>query len=362
MEQTTQVAEKKEVKPRKTKRAVYVAFELAYDRTGILRELLKVLDDAFTDEIPLQIHEDGLAIRVMDASRVQMANYFISKTAFEEWLVSNHTRYNMAALPVSVTVPLKEVLYAIEEAGKDTRVRFEIRAVYSTVGINRVVKVRKPERCPNCGKETLYNKLPTEKRKTKTTKRSETESYKCACKWRGKVRTLLKKVQVYESAIEDKESQFIIIVKEKTVETWNVKLLEQPTEEQVPLPIVRFNARYKLVAPEFRGKIERLKKRMDAVRLVGSEEVLTVKGASDYIAGDIQIKKGSDILLDAECRGEEKATYSIANLLALLPKKTVAEVMALEFSTDMPARITAYANLGDSTIEYYIAPRIEVDE
>lgn len=353
MEQTTQIVEKKEHKPRKTKRAVYVTFELAYDRIAIFRELLKVLDDAFTGEVPLQIHEDGLSIRVMDASRVQMANYEIRKNAFEEWRVSNYTRYGMVALPVVVTVPLKEVLYAIEKAGKDAKVRFEVKAVYSTVGVNTVVKVRKPEKCPKCGKETVYNQLPPQKRGKKGNR------HKCECGWRGKVRTWTKKTKVYETEIEDKESQFTITVKEKTVETWDVKLLEPATVETLPSPIVYFNARYKLVASDFRDIIERMKKRTDAIRFVGSEKDLTLKGYSDYISGSVKITKGSDVMLDVECRGEQKALYSIANLLAILPKKTVAEIMTLEFSTDMPARITAYTNLGDSKTEYYLAPRIE---
>jgi DNA polymerase III sliding clamp (beta) subunit (PCNA family) len=355
MEQTAQIVEKKEHKPRKTKRAVYVTFELAYDNIATFRELLKVLDDAFTDEVPLQIHQDGLAITVMDTSRVQMANYFISKTAFEEWLVSNNTRYNMATLPVDVTVPLKEVLYAIEKAGKDAKVRFEIKVVYSTVGVNTVAKARKPEKCPKCGKETLHNQLPSEKRGKKGNR------YKCECGWRGKVRTWTKKTKVYETEIEDKESQFTVTVKEKTVETWDVKLLEQRSEEKVPLPLIRFNAMYKLVASDFRDIIERIKKRTDAVRFVGSANDLTLKGYSDYISGNVKIAKGSDIMLDVECRGEEKALYSIANLLSILPKKTVSEIMTLEFSTDMPTRITAYTNLGNSKIEYYLAPRIETE-
>lgn len=347
--------EKKEVKPRKTKRAIFVAFQIGDNRIGTFKELLKVLEDAFSEEIPLQIHNDGLAIRVMDASRVQMANYFFSQRSFDEFVVGNKTGYKQVDLPVNVTVPLSDILYAIDEAGRDAIVRFEINAVYSTVRVNKMLDMRKPDKCPNCKKETLSNQLPWGKRGKKENR------YKCICGWRGKVRTWKKKARVYETDIEEKESRFTITVKTGTTEKWDVKLLEPSTEEQPPLPLIRLNTKFKLVAADFRAKIERLQKRMDHISLLASNEGLRLKGASDYLAGDVEIKRGSDMLLDVDCIGEEKAIFSIAALLSILPKKKVSDLMTLEYSTDMPVRITAQTDLEESVIEYYLAPRIEDD-
>jgi len=344
---------KKEPKPRKTKRSLYCCFELAYGNIGVFRELLTIISEGFTDDLPLHIFEDGIGVRVMDPSRISMANYVIRKSTFEEWQVrqQNHD-YPMPQLPVTVMVPVKEVLYAIEKAGKDARVRFEIGVVFSTIAVKTVATMRKPEKCPNCGAPTTDNQLPSHKRGKKG------NLYKCICGWRGKVRTWQKKVKTYETSVEQDESMFFIMVKEKTEESWKIDFLEENYEEP-PLPILHPEAHFKVAACEFRAQIERLKKRMDTAVFVGKPDKLIVHGASDVISGNIELKKGSDIVLDLRCNAEQKAKYAIDHLLSVLPKKTVAEVINLEYSKDIPIKITALTTLGDSTIEYFIAPRIE---
>lgn len=350
---------KKEHKPRKTKRSLYLAFELAGSTIAVFKELLTAISEGFTDELPLQIQENTLAVRVMDPSRVKLANYLFTKDMFEEWDVrqQNH-KYKMLPLPATVTVPLKEVLFAINNAGKDDKVRFEIAVVFSTIAIKEVVTMRKPELCPKCGisTEDCYNRLAKDKRGKKG------NLYKCQCGWRGKVRTWKKKTKTYVTDVETDESKFIITVKEKAEESWTVKYLEGKTEEEIPVPKLPSEAQFKLVAPEFRAKIERLGKRADHIHVIGQPDKLILEGESDIISGKIELKKGSDMLLDIRCNKEQKAVYSTSQLLSILPKKTVAEVISLEFSKDMPIKITALTSLGDSRIEYFLAPRIEVED
>jgi len=344
---------KKEHKPRKTKRSLYCCFELAYENIAVFRDLLTTISEGFTDEIPLQIQENALAIRVMDPSRVKLANYLFTKDMFEEWQVrqQNH-KYPMPQLPVTVIVPVKEVLYAIEKAGKDARVRFEIGVVFSTIGVKTTVAVQKPLFCPKCGLATTNNQLPNNKRGKKG------NLYKCPCGWRGKVRTWTKKVKTHETSVETDESTFLIMVKEKTEESWKINFLEDEYEEP-PMPILRPEAQFKVTTCDFRAKVERLGKRMDTITFVGKPDRLILHGASDVLSGDIELKKSSDIVLELRCDVEQKATYPTNHLLSVLPKKTVAEVINLEYSKDMPIKITALTTLGDSTIEYFIAPRIE---
>jgi len=353
------VAEPKKPKPRKSKRSLYLAFELAYDRIAVFRELLTTISEGFDDELPLQIQENAIAVRVMDPSRVKMANYLFTKDMFEEWQVTqqNH-RYKMAPLPATITVPLKEVLFAFNNAGKDDKVRFEIAVVFSTIAVKTVANLRKPVSCPKCGVSTedCYNRLARDKRGKKG------NLFKCQCGWRGKVRRWSKKVKEYETEVEDKESKFQITVKEKTEETWGIEFLEGKEEEEIPLPKLITEAKFKIVAPYFRAKVERLGKRVDHIHVIGQPDKMILEGSSDIIAGKIELKRGSDMLLDISCHKEQKAVYSISQLLSILPKKTVAEVINLEFSKDMPIKITALTTLGDSTIEYYIAPRISTDE
>jgi len=337
-------------------------FVLADGSVPIFRELLKTLKDAIADEIPLTIYEDQLEIRAMDASRVKMAHFVLPKQIFEEWHVTNKTQYKSQQLPVSITVPLDNMIYAIEESGKDAKATFEVTAIFEAM--SRPVKrtVTKPDLCPKCGYSIYNNRLPPEKRKVKVTKRGKTERYKCAnCGWRGKVRTWTRMER--ETEIEySRDSELTIGVVERTKDKYDLKLLEPAEQEDLPIPKLSYKGRFKVVAKEFKAKLERLRKKADSVKLVGSEEGIALQGTADLIDAETKIGKGSDILLVAESPEPQTARFSLDQLISIVPKNTVAQIAGLEYSTNMPMRVTWFTSFGEATIEFYIAPRIECEE
>lgn len=344
-------AEKPKI-PRKTFAAITAIFAIANGTVPIFRELLETLKEAISDEIPIEIHQDKLVLRAMDASRVKMANFVLHKEIFEEWHVTNKTKYNSAPLPTRILVPLEDLIYTIKAAGKDANVKFQFNLVFSTVKRPIRVTVRKPETCPKCGKPTDFNIIPKEKQVR--------NKYKCGyCKWRGKVRTWKhteKEVEV--EATQDSNIQ--VEVTERTKEKYKLKVLE-PSKEELPVPKISYNAKFKLVAKDFQDKLKRMAEKTDHTAIVGSDKELKLLGDSDTLNIDVTLEKGSDILLVAEANSEQRAVFSLGQLISIMPKPKVANIVGLEYTTDMPMRVSWFTSLGVSTIEFYIAPRIEVD-
>jgi len=355
MAQITQQEEKPAEKQkilRKTFAAITAIFAIANGTVPIFRELLETLKEAISDEIPIEIHQDKLVLRVMDASRIKMANFVLHKEIFEEWHVTNKTKFKSAPLPARIFVGLDDLIYTIEAAGKDAKARFQFNLVFSTVKRPIRVTVRKPEKCPKCGKPTDFNILPKEKQVR--------NKYKCGhCKWRGKVR----KWERTEKEIEvemTKDSNIEVEVTERTREKYSLKVLE-PSKEEIPLPRIIFDAKFKLVAKDFQEKLKRMLKKTDHTAIVGSDKELKLLGESDTLGIDVTLEKGSDILLVAEANSPQKAKFSLAELISIMPKPKVADIVGLEYTTDMPMRVSWFTSLGSSTIEFYLAPRLDVD-
>jgi len=362
MEQQVEEIEQ-EPKPKKLRRqfsSLYVSFELAGKAVELLKMLCAEVLKEFCDELPFEVYMDKLVIRTMDVARYKMIDFVLPKYMFEEWLVTGD-KEQMAELPVRFTVPLDEVKYAIEDAGKDAKVRFNIQLVFATTKPIREREVRKPSACPKCMKPTNWNHLELSKRNKKVYKRGKgyRENYKCECGKRFKLSVYTKKERITETTICNDRSRFLIIVKEKTADNYTIQPIEI-ADEEIPMPKISFDVTVKVLARDFRKKMEKLEKRTTHVELASNSEKLLLNGEGDLTKVSMNIDRGSDILLDMDCYKEQKACYNLRHLLTLLPKKLI-DVISLEYSTDMPLRVTWQTNLNDSTLRFYLAPRVDVD-
>ncbi len=367
MDQETEVVEIAEKPKRKRLRRYYstlhVSFELGYKAVEVFKMLFKEVLKEFCDEVPFEIHMDKLVIRSMDVSRVKMANLVFPKQIFEEWIVTS--KGEEVNLPIRFQVPLEDVKYAIEDVGKDAKVRFDINVAFVTTKPFIDVEVRNPPSCPKCGRSTTWNQLKADanKRGRKPYKRGNgyRENYKCQCGKRFKLSVYTKKERTTETAVDEQKSTFIITVKEKTTDTYSIKPIEF-LDGADPLPKLSPDARFKLNAKEFRKKIEKLNKNkdIDHVTLVGSCDKLVLQAAGDLTGVTVEMDKYSDILIDAEAKsGEHTLKLSLGQLMCVLPKK-LADLVTIEYSTDMPLRTQWFMNL-ESTVEFFLAPRIDTD-
>ena len=169
----------------------------------------------------------------------------------------------------------------------------------------------------------------------------------------------LKKDTMVKVEFNEREITFTLKDAKERVRTF--PLLE-PNQEIPPTPQLRFNARYKVIAQVLQEDIEDLSKVSDHVVFVGDNENLILKAEGDIVKGQNKHSRGGECILDIETSEPSKATYSLSYLTEFFKKGTaLSEVTTLEFSTDMPIKITVQSpQFGD--LHHYLAPRIETED
>jgi proliferating cell nuclear antigen len=99
----------------------------------------------------------------------------------------------------------------------------------------------------------------------------------------------------------------------------------------------------------------------DHVRLEIDKEKMVMRAAGDIMGATIEMKKGSDALLDLEAKEASKATFSLSYLSDIVKAAAAtSEVATIEFSSDMPIRLD-FQQPEEGKLTFYLAPRIEVE-
>ena len=160
-----------------------------------------------------------------------------------------------------------------------------------------------------------------------------------------------------ELALDEKTNRLNVGIKGKYDRTFNMPTLEA-TEEEVPTPKITFNVRAKVTTDGLHQAIEDVLLVSDHVKIEVDSEKLTMRAAGDLMGATIELKKGSDALLDLEAKEPSKATFSLSYLSEII--KTAAgasDIATLEFSSDMPIRID-FQQPKEGKLTFYLAPRI----
>ena len=179
----------------------------------------------------------------------------------------------------------------------------------------------------------------------------------------GEILKLLRRTAKDESvelAHDEKTNRLNISIKGKYERTFNMPTLEA-TEEEVPTPKINFNIHAKVTTEGLHQAIEDVLLVSDHVKIEVDPEKLTMRAAGDLMGATIELKKGSDALLELEAKEPSKATFSLSYLSEII--KTAAgasDIATLEFSSDMPIRID-FQQPKEGKLTFYLAPRIEVE-
>ena len=122
-----------------------------------------------------------------------------------------------------------------------------------------------------------------------------------------------------------------------------------------------FNVKAKVTTEGLKGALDEASLVSDHVRLEADNEKLILRAAGDIMGAVIELKKGSDALLDIEASEHSKATYSLSYLSEIVKSaSTTSDIATLEFSTDMPIRLD-FQQPREGKLVFYLAPRIEVE-
>ncbi len=163
-----------------------------------------------------------------------------------------------------------------------------------------------------------------------------------------------------ELSLDEKTGRLQITITGRYVRSFNMPTLEA-VEEEVPTPKVAFNVEAKVTTDGLAKAIEDANLVSDHVRIEIDKEKMVMRATGDLMGATIEMKKGSDAVLDLEAKEASKATFSLSYLSEIVKAATAtSDVATIEFSTDMPIRLD-FQQPKEGKLTFYLAPRIEVE-
>ncbi len=168
------------------------------------------------------------------------------------------------------------------------------------------------------------------------------------------------KDETVELTLDEKTARLKLIIRGNYTRTFNMPTLEA-IEEEVPTPKVTFKIKAKTTTQGLHQAIEDASLVSDHVRIEADKEKITMNATGDLMGATIELKKGSDALLDIQAQEPAKATFSLSYLTEIVKAASAtSELATIEFATDMPIRID-FQQPKEGKLTYYLAPRIEVE-
>ena len=168
------------------------------------------------------------------------------------------------------------------------------------------------------------------------------------------------KDETVELSLDEKTGRLQMTITGRYVRSFNMPTLEA-VEEEVPTPKVAFNVTAKATTDGLSQAIEDANLVSDHVRIEIDKEKMVMRATGDLMGATIEMKKGSDALLDLEAKEPSKATFSLSYLSEIVKAAAAtSDIATLEFSTDMPIRLD-FQQPKEGKLTFYLAPRIEVE-
>jgi len=327
-------------------------FDRAVEFKRLMNWLIGLIDGSSiysNGDVPLLLHPDSVEIKALDQHRIVLPHIVLHKADIDNfWFDAKANR--RFSFPAKVTLPAKQLSYILEAIDKDSGIDMVFKLNYHTWSAIKNVEVRKPERCPQCNRPTIYNQLPIEKRGKRG------DRYKCVCGWRGKVKRKIKKVKVYESSLLDNS---IVEVEVRGKGKEHYELIPEFVEAEIPEPIpkIQFTAKVRVVRADFINRLKRVKKLTDRAVFEAKQGRLTITAKEDYIkSGKFEL----DGTVVVECKGKARAGYNVREMIEAIPP--IGTVTTLQFADDMPILISATPeNLISSIVECWQAPLLLED-
>ncbi len=168
------------------------------------------------------------------------------------------------------------------------------------------------------------------------------------------------KEESVELTIDEKTGRLKIAIKGRYDRNFTMPTLEA-AEEEVPTPKITFNVRAKTTTHGLHQAIEDVQLVSDHVRIEIDNEKMTLRATGDLMGAVVELKKGSETLLDLEAKESSKATFSLSYLSDIIKNASAtSDIATLEFSSDMPVKID-FQQPKEGRLTFYLAPRIEVE-
>lgn len=159
---------------------------------------------------------------------------------------------------------------------------------------------------------------------------------------------------------EEKAKLFIVTKASGRTRRFSLAVLE-PLEDEIPEPKIFFKSSARLLTQGVERAIKDAGLVSEWLRIAIEGEMLKFNAQGDLGSADNEYTKDSDEVLELKSEADSSATYTLSYLSDMFGAlKSVADVVTLELSTDMPVKIEASPNNPNLEVTLYLAPMIGV--
>ncbi|MHA1648757.1 MAG: proliferating cell nuclear antigen (pcna) [Candidatus Helarchaeota archaeon] len=165
-----------------------------------------------------------------------------------------------------------------------------------------------------------------------------------------------------ELLLDEERNKFKVKFKKgKSTRTFSLSLITEGDEEEVPTPSIDFNAKFSLNTDELQRAIKDAQIVGEYITFSVSEESFILEASGD--SGDVTIEL-EDFIEKPVLKGKESAIYSLEFLADIIKAGSVAGIVNIEFSSEMPVKFEfpLDSNNEMGKIVYFLAPRVEEEE
>lgn len=159
---------------------------------------------------------------------------------------------------------------------------------------------------------------------------------------------------------EDKAKVIIHTRKGGRRRRFTVPVLE-PLEDEIPKPKIFFKAEGRILTQSVVTAIKDASLVSEHMRILFTKDMLKFDATGDMGSASNEFDKDGDELLELKAEEDASATFTLHYLADMFGQlKSLADVVTLSSSTDMPIKIEAEANNPNLEITLYLAPCIGV--
>lgn len=130
----------------------------------------------------------------------------------------------------------------------------------------------------------------------------------------------------------------------------------EPTFKELPEPKIDLKAEVRVLPKLFVESIEDVEIISDSVTFEASSDIVRITGESEIGTAIVELKTGDEGVISIQSEDTQKSSYGIEYFTDLLGPIKNAEVAILNFSTDMPAKLTLELAQGARLVTF-VAPR-----
>lgn len=129
-------------------------------------------------------------------------------------------------------------------------------------------------------------------------------------------------------------------------------------QEELPTPRISFNVQARLLADAVEDALKDAELVSDHVKIQATPDNLVFYASSDKGESSTTFSKDGGALLELNVKEPSRAMYSLSYLTDMMKAAGAADIMELQFSTNIP--LTLIFDLpGGGKIQYWLAPRLE---